>query len=57
MIINVYLKKLTKKMTHSDSTVLIGGLMHVPFIIAFLRIIENRLKKYEFDLKQIDKSF
>ena len=32
-------------MPYSQTTVLIGGLMHIPVIILFLRFIENRFNK------------
>ena len=32
-------------MPYNQTTVLIGGLMHIPVIILLLRIIENRLRR------------
>ena len=43
MINNVYYNYLIKKiMPYNQITVVIGGLMHIPVIIVFLRFIENR---------------
>ena len=43
---NVYLKsQIFGNMPYNESTVIIGGLMHVPIIILLLRLIENRFNK------------
>ena len=34
-------------MPYNEITVVIGGLMHIPIIILFLRIVENSFKKNE----------
>ena len=34
-------------MAYNETTVVLGGLMHVPIIIGFLRFVENRFKKNE----------
>ena len=34
-------------MSYNETTVVIGGLMHIPIIILFLRIVENSFKKNE----------
>ena len=34
-------------MPYNDATVVLGGLMHIPILILFLRIVENRFKKNE----------
>ena len=34
-------------MPYSESTVVFGGLMHIPAIIIVLRFIENRFKKID----------
>ena len=31
-------------MPYSESTVLLGGLMHIPILIVVIRLIENRFK-------------
>ena len=46
MIIKVYLgNSCYKIMPYNQTTVVVGGLMHIPVIIFFLRFIENRFKK------------
>ncbi len=32
-------------MAYNDSTVVIGGLIHVPILLIILRLVENRFKK------------
>ncbi len=34
-------------MSYNESTVVLGGLMHIPIVILVLRFIENRFKKNE----------
>ena len=34
-------------MPYNETTVVIGGLMHIPVIILVLRLIENRFNKNE----------
>ena len=34
-------------MPYNETTVVLGGLMHIPIIIAILRFVENRFKKVE----------
>ena len=38
-------------MPYNETTVVIGGLMHIPVIIFVLRLIENRFNKTEADLQ------
>ena len=35
----------SKIMPYNETTVVIGGLMHIPVIIIFLKFIENRFNK------------
>ncbi len=39
-------------MPYNDTTVVIGGLMHIPVIIFFLRLIENRFNKNQGDFQK-----
>jgi len=42
----VYLINKSKKiMPYNETTVVLGGLMHIPVIIFILRLIENRFNK------------
>ncbi len=34
-------------MPYNESTVVVGGLMHIPILIVVLRFIENRFKSNE----------
>jgi len=34
-----------KNMPYNETTVVIGGLMHIPIIIFLLRFVENRFNK------------
>ena len=34
-------------MAYNESTVVLGGLMHIPIVILALRFIENRFKRNE----------
>ena len=53
MIVNVYsLKTQFGIMPYNESTVLLGGLMHIPVIILVLRFIENRFKKNEVNFQK-----
>ncbi len=36
-------------MPYNETTVVIGGLMHIPVIILVLRFVENRFNKKEID--------
>ncbi len=36
-------------MPYNETTVVIGGLMHIPVIIIVLRFIENRFNKNKFN--------
>ena len=48
MIVNVYSWNTNYRiMPYNESTVVMGGLMHIPVIILVLRFIENRFKKNE----------
>ena len=48
MILEVYFKKNIKlKMPYNETTVLIGGFMHIPIIILILRFVESRFKRSE----------
>ncbi len=45
MMNEVYLNKNFKiKMPFNETTVLLGGIMHIPVIIVIFRLIENRFK-------------
>mgnify|MGYP001181809611 CR=1 FL=1 len=53
MIVNVYsLKTPLEIMPYNESTILLGGLMHIPVIILVLRFIENRFKKNEVNFQK-----
>ena len=39
-------------MPYNDSTVVLGGLMHIPILIVFLRIVESRFKKNEINYQK-----
>ncbi len=39
-------------MLYNQSTVIIGGLVHVPILIIILRLIENRFKKNDVEYKK-----
>jgi len=53
MIINVYLENTNLWiMPYNDTTVVIGGLMHIPVIILFLRLVENRFNKNQSDFQK-----
>ena len=39
-------------MPYNESTVVLGGLIHVPIIILVLRLIENRFKKNEIEFQK-----
>ena len=39
-------------MPYSQTTVLIGGLMHIPVIIFVLRFVENRFSKQKIDYQR-----
>ena len=45
-------------MPYSQSTVLLGGLMHIPILIVVIRLIENRFKinqiKYQNNLGNLN---
>ena len=45
-------------MPYSESTVLLGGLMHIPILIVVIRLIENRFKinkiKYQNNLVNLN---
>ena len=45
-------------MPYSESTVLLGGLMHIPILILVIRLIENRFKinkiKYQNNLANLN---
>lgn len=45
-------------MPYSESTVLLGGLMHIPILIVVIRLIENRFKinkiKYQNNLGNLN---
>ena len=41
-------------MPYNDSTVVLGGLMHIPVIILILRLIENRFNKNEVDYQWLN---
>ena len=48
MISKVYLKYTLKtEMSYNEPTVVLGGLMHIPIIIVFLKFVENRFKSNE----------
>ena len=52
MIDKLYLQSTHSKiMPYNDTTVVIGGLMHIPVIILLLRILENRLNKNAVEYK------
>ena len=38
-------------MPYDETTVVIGGLMHIPVIIVILRFIENRFNRINLDLQ------
>tara|TARA_Y100001968_G_scaffold158325_1_gene144765 strand:+ start:764 stop:886 length:123 start_codon:yes stop_codon:yes gene_type:complete len=38
-------------MPYNETTVVIGGLMHIPVIIVFLKFVENRFKKNKIELQ------
>tara|TARA_B100001250_G_scaffold98545_1_gene82707 strand:- start:474 stop:596 length:123 start_codon:yes stop_codon:yes gene_type:complete len=39
-------------MPYNETTVLIGGLMHIPVIILVLKFVENRFKKNEIEYQR-----
>jgi len=39
-------------MPYNESTVVLGGLMHIPIIILVLRFIENRFKKNKIEYQK-----
>ena len=41
-------------MPYNDTTVVIGGLMHIPIIIFLLRFVENRFKKNKIEYQSIN---
>ena len=45
-------------MPYSETTVLLGGLMHIPILIVVIRLIENRFKinkiKYQINLGNLN---
>ena len=38
-------------MPYNETTVVIGGLMHIPVIIVILRFVENRFNRANIDLQ------
>ena len=53
MISKVYLKYICyEKMAYNESTVVLGGLMHIPILIIFLRLVENRFRKNEINYQK-----
>ena len=52
MINKVYLEKfIWIKMPYNETTVVLGGLMHIPVLIVVLRFVENRFKRNEIEFK------
>ena len=39
-------------MPYNESTVVLGGLLHIPIIIVVLRFIENRFKRNEIEYQK-----
>ncbi len=39
-------------MPYNESTVVLGGLMHIPIVIVVLRFIENRFKRNEVEYQK-----
>ncbi len=39
-------------MPYNETTVVIGGLMHIPVIIFILRFIENKFKRNEIEFQK-----
>ena len=54
MSIKVYLtnKQDLETMPYNETTVVLGGLMHIPVIILVLRFVENRFNKKEVDFQK-----
>ena len=40
-------------MPYNDSTVIFGGLMHIPVLIVVLKLVENRFKKMKLNIKNV----
>ena len=38
-------------MPYNETTVVLGGLMHIPVLIVVLRFVENRFKRNEIEFK------
>ncbi len=41
-------------MPYNETTVVIGGLMHIPVIIIFIRFIENRFNKRSWTIEELN---
>ena len=55
MIYEVYWYKLIEKiMPYNQITVVLGGLMHIPVIILFLRFIENRFNNRNWTTEELN---
>ena len=55
MINKVYWYLIIKKiMPYNQITVVIGGLMHIPVIIVFLRFIENRFNNRNWTKEELN---
>ena len=39
-------------MAYNESTVVLGGLMHIPIVITILRFVENRFKRNEIEYQK-----
>ena len=39
-------------MPYNDSIVVIGGLIHIPIVIVFLRFVENRFKRNDIEYQK-----
>ena len=39
-------------MPYNDSTVILGGLIHIPIVILVLRFIENKFKRTEVEYQK-----
>ena len=39
-------------MPYNESTVVLGGLIHIPIVIIFLRFVENRFKRSQIEFNK-----